>query len=304
MFIRGIFFAVIAAMTASSGLAQYGGRPGDTVLYVFTSKGSGTITTLPPSTVNTASGLQMINPATVTPQPFPSNFPQENRLLLHSEAGDTFEFLLEAEDVVDPNTETIAPAKIMIGQGLLRISPAGEGNIDAPSTFFTDFPQYINIAPHEALDEPYELIFWTPSQVFPIAVEVPTTFVSPVPPPGVSGPDYIISLGVFPALTPWSGLQKLFPNSGWVQGTDLKVLETDKSLSTTARIMRIRPGRTTPPFSIDGNTHILVLQGNVQIAAAGGTPQTLPYFNYAFVPPGYAITLSNPAVYAGPGISQ
>ena len=70
------------------------------------------------------------------------------------------------------------------------------------------------------------------------------------------------------------------------------------------RIMRIRPGRTTPPFSNDGNTHILVLQGNVQIAAAGGTPQTLPYFNYAFVPPGYAITLSNPSVYAGPGISQ
>ncbi len=284
--------------------AQYGGRTGDTVLYVFTSKGTGAITTRPLGTVNNASGLQTIDPTTVTPEPFPVNFPGEDRILLHTEVGDTFEFLVETPDVVDPNTETIAPAKILIGQGLLRISPTGEGDIDAPATFFTDFPQYINIAPHEALNSPYELVFWTPSQVFPIAIQVPTTFVSPVPPPGVSGPDYIISLGQFPALIPWQGLQKLFPNAGWQTGTDVKVIEADTSLSTTARLIRIRPGRATPPFSIDGNTHILVVQGNVQIAPAGQTPQTLPYYNYAFVPPGYAITLSNPAVYAGPGVSH
>lgn len=302
---RAIIFVITGIiLSALPGAAQYGGRPGDTVMYVFTSKGSGTITTLPQSTVNKATGLQIINPATVTPQPFPSNFPGEDRVLLHNETGDTFEFLVETPDIVDPNTETIAPAKVLIGQGLLRISPTGEGDIDAPSTFYTDFPQYINIAPHDALNAPYELIFWTPSQVFPIAMEVPTTFVSPVPPPGVSGPDYIVSLGKFPALTPWSGLQKLFPNSGWVQGTDLKVMETDTTLSTTARFVRIRPGRTTPPFSIDGNTHIVVMQGSVQIAPAGGAPQTVPTLNYAFVPPGYAITLSNPAVYAGPGITQ
>jgi hypothetical protein len=225
-------------------------------------------------------------------------------VLLHTEPGDTFEFLTAAPDVVDPNTETIDFAKILIGRGILRISPPGEGDIDAPATFFTDFPQYINIAPHDNLLDPYELVFWTPSQIFPIAIQVPSTFVSPIPPPGVSGPDYIISLGVFPALTPWSGLQNLFPNSGWQQGTDLKVLETDTNLSTVARIVRIRPGRATPPFSINGNTHILVLQGSVQLAPAGGTPTTVPYYNYAFVPPNYAITLSNPAVYAGPGASR
>jgi hypothetical protein len=134
--------------------------------------------------------------------------------------------------------------------GLQLISPA-------PAT---DFPNQINIAPREALDLPYELNFSTHSQVFPIAIPVPNTLVSPVPPPGVSGPD------------------------------------TDTGLSTTGLICL--------PFSIDGNTHIIVLQGNVQIAPAGGAAQTISVFHYAFVPPGYAIGLSNPAVYAGPAISN
>jgi hypothetical protein len=286
------------------GAAQYGGRPGDAVLYVFTSKGSAAIQTLPTSTVNTASGFQTVDPATVAPEPFPPAFPGENRLVLHNEPGDVFEFILEQRDVVDPNTETIAPAKVLIGEGMLRISPIGEDEIDAPASFYTDFPQFIEIAPHFALNAPYELVFWTNSQVFPIAIPAPTTFVTPVPPPGVSGPDYVVSLGVFPALIPWQGLNKLFPGVGWLQGTDVKVLEQDNSLSTTTRMIRLRPGRKTPPFSIDGNTHILVLQGGAQIGPAGGQAQTLTKHHYAFVPPGYAITLSNPAVYAGPGSSR
>jgi hypothetical protein len=302
MNMRTTILAIIGLLLAAlPGAAQYGGRPGDTVLYVFSSKGSGTVQTLPASTVNTATGFYIIDPPTVTLEPFPPAFPGEFRLVLHNEPGDVFEFLLEQKDVVDPNTETIAPAKVLIGEGMLRISPTGENDIDAPSTFFTTFPQFIEIAPHLALNAPYELVFWTNSQVFPIAIPVPTTFVSPVPPPGVSGPDYIVSQGLFPALTPWQGLNKLFPGVGWLQGTDLKLLERDNSLSTTARLIRLRPGRNTPPFSIDGNTHILVLQGSVQICPAGAQAQTLTRHQYAFVPPGYAITLSNPAVYAGPG---
>jgi hypothetical protein len=90
------FLIMGCLLAALPGAAQYGGRPGDTVLYVLTSKGSGAIQTLPLATSNTASGLQIIDPTTVTPQPFPSNFPQEYRLLLHAEAGDVFEFLVEA----------------------------------------------------------------------------------------------------------------------------------------------------------------------------------------------------------------
>jgi hypothetical protein len=298
---RATIFVIVGSLLAAlPGAAQYGGRPGDTVMYVFTSKGTGAIQTLPLATVNTASGLQIIDPATVTPQPFPPNFPQEYRLLLHEEEGDVFEFLVEAPDVVDPNTEILFPAKILIGQGLLRISPPGEGDIDAPATFFTDFPQYSNVAPHDALNAPYELVFWTPSEVFPIGIQAPTTFVSPTTPAGESGADYIISLGVFPALIPWQGLNVTFPNSGWQQGTDAKTLERDNSLNTTARLIRLRPGRQTPPFSFDGNTHILVVQGSVQIGPAGGTAQTLNTWQYAFVPPGYAISLYNPIAYAGP----
>lgn len=299
-----IFVIVSSLLAALPCAAQYGGRPGDTVLYVFTSKGTGAITTLPLSTVNTASGLKTIDPATVVPEHFPPEFPGETRVLLHSEPGDTFEFLQAGQDVVDPNQQLFAPAKVLIAQGLLRLSPAGEGDIDAPPTFFTEFPQHIIVAVHQALSEPYRLAFWTPSQVFPIAVVVPPTAVSPVPPPGVSNADYIVSLGVFPALIPWQGFDRTVPHSGWQPGTDTKTLQRDDSLDTTARLIRLRPGRQTPPFSIDGNTHILVLQGDAQISPAGGAAKELPTWNYAFVPKGYAISLSNKIVYTGPGASQ
>ncbi len=298
---RTIIFAIVGSLLAAlPGAAQYGGRPGDAVLYVFTSKGSGAIQTLPRSTVNTASGLQTIDPTTVPPQDFPPAFPGETRVVLHEEEGDLFEFIVESPDIPDPNQEILYPAKVLIGEGLLRISPPGEGDIDAPTTFFTDFPQYSNVAPHEALNTPYKLVFWTPSLVFPVAIVAPPTFVSPTTPAGESGADYIVSLGVFPALVPWQGLNVTFPNSGWQQGTDAKTLERDNSLNTTVRLIRLRPGRQTPPFSLDGNTHILVLQGSVQIGPAGGTAQTLPSWQYAFVPPGYAISLYNPIAYAGP----
>jgi hypothetical protein len=300
MKMRAIIFVAGSLLGALPGVAQYGGRPGDTVLYVFTAKGTGAIQTLPLATVNTASGFQTIDPSTVVPQYFPSNFPQEYRLLLHEEEGNVFEFLVEAPDVVDPNTEIIFPAKVLVGEGLLRISPPGEGDIDAPPTFYTDFPQYSNVAPHDALSQPYRLVFWTPSEVFPVGIQVPTTFVSPTTPAGESGADYIISLGVFPALIPWKGLNVTIPNAGWQQGTDAKTLERDDKLNTTARLIRLRPGRQTPPLSFDGDTNIVVLQGNVQIGPAGETAQTLPSWQYAFVPSGYAITLSNEAVYAGP----
>src|SRR5271170_5007187 len=66
MKMRATIFVIAGCLLAAlPGAAQYGGRPGDTVLYVFTSKGTGAIQTLPLSTVNTASGLQTIDPSTV-----------------------------------------------------------------------------------------------------------------------------------------------------------------------------------------------------------------------------------------------
>jgi hypothetical protein len=300
----GFFVAAFALVAALPAVAQYGGRPGDVVIYMFTSKGTGAIQTAPKGTSNTAPGLQIINPDNIPRDPFPPEFPGEYRLLLHQEPDDVFEYLFETQDIIDPNTETTSVAKVLIGEGMLRISPIGEDSIDAPATFYTEFPQFINIAPHGNTTTPYRLVFWTPGQNFPIAIPAPITFVSPVPPPGVSGPDYIVSLGVFPALIAWQGLNRVLPNAGWEQGIDAKVLGADTATNTTARIMRLRPGRISPPFSVSGNTHIIVLQGSVQIGPAGGASQTLTPWQYAFVPPGYNIALSNPAVYAGPGASN
>ena len=74
-------------------------------------------------------------------------------------------------------------------------------------------------------------------------------------------------------------------------------------------VIRLRPGRTTPLFRINANTHMWALSGGVTITPAGGTPtvianpgcdQPCPGKIYSFVPPGFAIKLSNPAVYDGP----
>jgi hypothetical protein len=215
-----------------------------------------------------------------------------------------FEFLLARPDQSDPFVEPLFPGKVLIGQGMLRITPAGEGVIDAPATFYGTFPQFGTFGPYSTLTDPYELIFWTPTEVFPFAIPVPSTFVSPITPPGFSGTDLVLGSGLFPALVPWQGMNKLFPGTGWAQGTDVKVLDQDASVSVTARMIRLRPGRKTPPFSITGNTHIIVLQGSVQIGPAGGLAKTLTSNQYAFVPPGFSISLANPAVYTGPGGSN
>jgi hypothetical protein len=65
---RAIIFVIAGSFLAAfPSAAQYGGRPGDTVLYVFTSKGTGAVQTLPVTTVNTASGLQTVDPDSVVP---------------------------------------------------------------------------------------------------------------------------------------------------------------------------------------------------------------------------------------------
>ena len=55
---------------------------------------------------------------------------------------------------------------------------------------------------------------------------------------------------------------------------------------------------------INANTHLWVLQGKVTITPASGTPAVMHQNIYAFVPPGFAVQLSDPADYQGGGSNQ
>src|SRR5262249_24133627 len=104
-------------------------------------------------------------------------------------------------------------------------------------------------------------------------------------------------------------LDQKYPGAGWPQGVDSKLIERDVALNCQWQRIRLRPGRTTPTFRINANTHMWALTGATTITPAGGAPtvianpgcdQPCPGTIYACVPPGFAFTLSNPKVYTGP----
>ena len=139
---------------------------------------------------------------------------------------------------------------------------------------------------------------WTPAPFFPVTRKAHPEYRSPVVPSGFSsGDDYLLTLGTLAALVPWIGLDRQYPNSGWQQGIDSKLIELDSTYGTKIQILRLRPGRQTPLFRINANTHLWVLSGRVMLTPAGGLPAAMRQNIYAFVPPGFAIRLSNPAVF-------
>ena len=90
-------------------------------------------------------------------------------------------------------------------------------------------------------------------------------------------------------------------NQGWPSGVDVKILDEDARVGNTSELIRLRPGKATPLFTFSSNTHLFVLEGSAQIQPGGG-PQTALKLNwYAFVPKGFAISISNPRALLGSG---
>ena len=291
-----------AGPLAGISCAQFGGRAGEVVIEVVTTKGNSKFLPASATTPNSPSNaLTMLDPLTLPAQQFGPDFPGESRRLLHSETGDNFMMIVQKEGIVSPHQMFQDPAKVLIVSGMLRLVPPGEQPTDAAATLFSPFPKTLDFGPDVPLIE--ELSFlWTPSPLFPVVIKVDPSYISPNNPPGLTGIQYLVhQLASVVTLIPWTSVNAAYPGQGWANGIDQKIVDVDASTGSTVQLIRLRPGRQTPAFKIGANTHIAVLQGNLTITpTGGGTPVQLSKFQYTFLPNGFSAVMSNPIPYTGP----
>jgi hypothetical protein len=254
---------------------------------------------VPSTTVNTATGFTVIDPTVQTPVPFGPNFPGESYVTLHQATNDNFRYIIQKEGIVTQHNTFLGPAKLLIVAGIDRLEIPNSTPIDLTAGLYAPFPQGVDFGPELPQIEAHSYM-WTPSNVFPLLQPAAPGYLSPLDPPGDDGMQYVLSLGSFDTLTPWVGWYLMYPNAGWPEGIDDRVIDSDSTLGATVQMIRLRPGKVTPTFMIKANTHLAVLSGSVQITPAGGKTVTLTQNQYAFIPNGFAISLSNPIPYTGP----
>ncbi len=299
---RALLLATCGALVSgcfSTAFGQFGGRANEVVLYVITTKGSSTPQIVSSTTANSATGFTVIDPTTIAPTPFGSAFPGESFVPLHLESNDNLRYIIQKENIVTQHNTFAGPAKLFIAQGMDRLVIPNKAPIDLTAGLYAPFPQGVDFGP-EVPDLEAHSFLWTPSSVFPLLQPADPSYLSPLDPPGLTGSEYVLTLGTFDALVPWVGFYQKYPNAGWPQGIDTRVLDADTTLGATVQMIRLRPGKQTPTFKISANTHLAVLSGSVQITpSGGGSTVTLTQNQYAFIPNGFAISLANPIPYTG-----
>ncbi len=299
------FIAFFALGAATAAWGQFGGRPGDVVLWALTPRnGTMNFQIVPGTTTNdpqTSARFEVIdiNTRPLLPIP-PGTLPPGvgltfRRQLLHEEPDDVV-FLVNREEAGGfPHRIYLTTNKTLLVEGTLREQAA---HLDAPTSFYVTLGEGIDFGPDVAL-VPLKVLFWTPSSNFP-AVEVVGPDVSgPGVPPGLQGFQVVLSTAVAPVFVPWVSMRRLYPGAGWPAGIDLKLLDRDTVAGNTTQFIRLRQGKSMPLFKITDNTHLFVLQGRVDITANSKTTTMKPH-DYAYVPRNFAITLSNPRAYRGP----
>jgi len=295
---RVALLGVVASL--SPAFAQYGGRPGDVIIYMVSAKGSPDFRVVPDSTVNTKTGFVIEDPNDLPKEQFGPDFPAESRRKMHAEAGDVFNVITQLENDSSPHQQLLETVKVFVAGGVLRLKPADQPPIDITAGLFVPFPKTIDFGPNEAMIQSMFLM-WTPAPFFPATTKAPDDYRSPnIPSQFPHGINYLIATGTFDTLVPWVPLRTVYPGNGWQQGIDTRVIEIDDQYGTKIQMLRLRPGKATPTFRISANTHLFVLSGQVTITPASGTASVMKKNIYAFVPPDFAIRLSNPAEYQGP----
>jgi len=276
--------------------AQFGGRPGDAVLYMVTAKGNGDFRALPPPAANdpqTAARFYTTRLDSVPPEPS-DPFPFL-RQTLYEAPDETFLFNHHPDPSRGIHRLVLAPIKVFGKMGILSI-PGGT----ALPGIWLNIPPGIDLEGDVSLID-VDTIFWSPMK-FPFIQQTDTR--GPNVPPGQTGFGLLVStpgLLKITSLMPFVNFSAIYPGSGWPNGVDMKLIDVDPQLGDTIRLVRIRPGKTTPIFRIAGHTHLFVLQGSATITPAGSASISLKSDDYAFLPENFAVTLSNPKRYQGPG---
>ncbi|HEY3132562.1 MAG TPA: hypothetical protein VGL91_24145 [Acidobacteriota bacterium] len=284
------------AFAVTVALGEFGGRPGDVVIYLITTKGQMDFQTVPPGTTNdaaTTANFKTLDTSKVPVAP-PDQFPLR-RQVLYEQPDELFQIGVDEENSVGKHRLFVVPVKIFVESGSIRPTPTTVGT----SATYIIFPQGVDVENDIAL-ETVKFLMWAP-KAWPFIA--PTTSRGPAVPPGMTGFEFILStpgLIRLPFFIPWTGMRLIYPSGGWADGVDLKAIDQDPAAGNTTAILRLRPGRRTPLFRIAGNTHFYVLQGSVQLTPANASPITLSRDFYAFIPKNFAFRVSNPKQFDGP----
>jgi mannose-6-phosphate isomerase-like protein (cupin superfamily) len=283
--------------TVGIACAQFGGRPGDVVIYTVTSKGDQGLELVPPAYQNPATALSRFEhfPAfskTGTP---PLGFPMLNILFLHKDPDDVFQVIVQDDDVAVPHHLYLTTFKIFVIKGMRRdYGYSTEEPRDFTTAGYTTFLQQADLGPNQSMGGKLYVLGWSPNDLTPPLITTEPDVPGPAVPPGKTGTQLIVDFAVLPGLQPWTPLRIKYPTATWQDGVDLKFLESDPIAGNVSSMLRLKPGRRTQPFRIHGNTHFYVLEGSVTMTPVGGAPITLKPNDYAYLPDGLAYTLSNP----------
>jgi hypothetical protein len=310
MMLRNLIIQSLAVLAAGSffvsgASAQFGGRPGDVVIFFLTPRNAPMdYKVVPAGTTNSAAVSARFQEIPINTIPLtgipPGTLPPGVgttflRQLLHNDPDDAVFLVSRVANSTFPHRVYTTVNKTQLVTGTLRELEAG---LDAPTPFYVTLHQGSDFGADVA-ESDLQVLFWTPSDNFPAVLITPDGQPGPNVPPGLTGWQWNTGSIKAPPFIPWIALRKQYPNLGWQDGIDNKFIDQDTVSGNTTEYMRLRPARQTPLFEFSGSTHMFILQGSVTLQANGAT-YVMNAKDYAYLPANFAFSLFNPNQYNGP----
>jgi hypothetical protein len=286
--------------SALPATAQFGGREGEAVFYMLTSKGAGDIIAMPDGAANSAAAagqIRVTDPATLPQIPLGPPFsPAFVRQIFHDEPDNLFQLVTQYAPDAGPHRIFLTTFKTFIVSGVVRETEFD--NLDYTTGSMTTLKRGVNFGPDQAIIT-LEVLFWTNSLPQPYVDPVPLGVSGPAVPPGKTGEQVILELGKVPRFIPWKRMRRVAPGANWPDGVDLKFLEYDPEEGSTIQMLRLRRGARTLNFRIPGDTHLYLLEGSAELNAPGRGILAMKARDYAYIPRNAVVQLANPRARGG-----
>ena len=287
------------ALTTTAAFAQFGGKPGEAVIYLLSSKGNQTFDAVPATTANTpaaAAKFEVLDPFKLKESSPGDDFPQLKIYFMHRDPDDVFQLIVQDDVTAVPHHVYLTTFKIFVTKGTRRDYGY---DFEQPRDFtpggYTTFLKFADLGPNLSMGGDLYVLGWSNNDARPPLNISPPNTPGPAVPPGKTGTELVVDFAVLPPLQPWTPARLKYPGANWPDGVDFKFLEDDPIQGNVTQQLRLKPGRKTPNARIRGNTHFYVLQGTVVLTpSGGGRPITLKPDTYVYIPNGFAFTLSNP----------